>query len=347
MRISSETSSSAAPRARGAAPDRRGCRRSAVPTAACRSPRGPASARPAPRPGDRSHPTCAAASRGRPQAPPAAGCARRAAPRAGNRHRRHARLTCWSMNCDALHSRSRSRPCSMARPSSASQSTSPGTRLSELATVGRHRHGRGTSRAASMAIARAFLPGSRGPRAPLPPRPAERPPATGSGVERAGGIVQQHVVSAHLGEAPRLVEHAVEIRHLPREREPGIQPSARLADGGGRGLQVLHVVERIVQPEDVDTALGRTQDEPPGEVVGNGPEPTRNRPRSAICSGVCTHRALSARTRSQGLSERDLTAASKQPPPVTRAPRTRRCPESQPRRAPPRSRWFRPGAAAT
>jgi hypothetical protein len=47
-----------------------------------------------------------------------------------------------------------------------------------------------------------------------------------------------------------------------------------------------------------------------------GLEPTRNRPRSAIPSGVDV-RAFSARIRSQGLSSPRRTAASKTPPPET------------------------------
>ena len=47
-----------------------------------------------------------------------------------------------------------------------------------------------------------------------------------------------------------------------------------------------------------------------------GREPTRNRPRSAIPSGVDT-RALIARIRSHGLSTRRRTVASKTPPPET------------------------------
>ena len=51
-----------------------------------------------------------------------------------------------------------------------------------------------------------------------------------------------------------------------------------------------------------------------------GFDPTRKRPRTAICSGVRVHRARSARIRSQGLSTPRRTAASKQPPPDTSRP---------------------------
>jgi hypothetical protein len=49
----------------------------------------------------------------------------------------------------------------------------------------------------------------------------------------------------------------------------------------------------------------------------SGREPTRKRPRSAICSGVVRQRALTPRIRSHGLSVPFWTAASKQPPPLT------------------------------
>ena len=47
-----------------------------------------------------------------------------------------------------------------------------------------------------------------------------------------------------------------------------------------------------------------------------GFEPTRNRPRSAIPSGVVVRESI-ARIRSHGLSTPRLTAASKTPPPET------------------------------
>ena len=48
-----------------------------------------------------------------------------------------------------------------------------------------------------------------------------------------------------------------------------------------------------------------------------GCEDTRKVPRSAITSGVRVARSLIARMRSHGLSTPRLTAARKQPPPVT------------------------------
>ena len=83
-----------------------------------------------------------------------------------------------------------------------------------------------------------------------------------------------------------------------------------------RLAQVRDVVERIVEPEDVDAVLGRAGDEAPHDVGRDGREPTRNRPRSARPSGVVV-RASIARMRSHGLSTARRTAESNTPPPET------------------------------
>ena len=102
----------------------------------------------------------------------------------------------------------------------------------------------------------------------------------------------------------------------PENARPAYSVRARLAHRGrGRG-QVLDVVQRVVQPEDLDAALGGAEDEAAHQVVGQRPradqEPAAQRhlQRRVVAPGM-----RSARTRSQGLSAPRLTAASKQPPP--------------------------------
>jgi hypothetical protein len=86
-------------------------------------------------------------------------------------------------------------------------------------------------------------------------------------------IVQHQVVCAQLRQPASLLDHAGQVRHVARERQAGVEPAARLAYGGGGGGEVLDVVQRIVQPEDLDPALGRAEDEAADEVVGQGLRP--------------------------------------------------------------------------
>ena len=90
-------------------------------------------------------------------------------------------------------------------------------------------------------------------------------------VERAGRVVHQHVVGAQLGQPSRLVDHPRQVRHEAGEGQAGVQAAARLAHGRGGRLEVLHVVQRVVQPEDLDAALGRAEDEAAHQVVGQRP----------------------------------------------------------------------------
>jgi len=81
--------------------------------------------------------------------------------------------------------------------------------------------------------------------------------------------VQEHVIRPDLGQPASLLDDPLEVGHLPRERKARVQPPPGLAHRGRRRGEVLDVVHRVVQPEDVDAALGGRQDEPPDQVIGD------------------------------------------------------------------------------
>ena len=183
-------------------------------------------------------------------------------------------VTCASMKRDASHTRSTSTPCSSPRPVSASHRTSAETRFrsdghriggdgDRLGAVagGLDRH---RQRLAAGALAVEAGGHARGLGQALDDA------ARRAGVERAGRVVQQHALGAELGQAAGLLDHALEVAHLAREGQAAVEPPARLAHGGGGRGQVLDVVQRVVQAEDVDAALGRRQDEAAHQVVGDG-----------------------------------------------------------------------------
>ena len=136
-------------------------------------------------------------------------------------------------------------------------------------------------------------------------------------LERARGVVQEHSGRSEFGQFLRLLDERLRL-----SASAGAVDEARveLAVGGhdrlARLTEVLDIVQRILEPEDVDPALGRARDESAREVTAHRREPTRNRPRSAMPSGVLVL-ALSARIRSHGLSTPRRTAESKTPPPET------------------------------
>ena len=84
-------------------------------------------------------------------------------------------------------------------------------------------------------------------------------------LERAGGVVEKDAHRAELGEHSRPLDQRV-------DGAPGAvdEPRLEVALGGDdrlRGLaQVRDVVERVVEPEDVDAVLGGGRDEAAGEV---------------------------------------------------------------------------------
>ena len=103
-------------------------------------------------------------------------------------------------------------------------------------------------------------------------------------LHQRGGVVQEDPRRAELGQpAARLDE-----RDMPPAavEQPGVELAVGADDRLGGLLQVLDVVQRVVQAEDVDAALGGASDEPPREVAVHGREPTRKRPRTASASGV-------------------------------------------------------------
>ncbi len=89
--------------------------------------------------------------------------------------------------------------------------------------------------------------------------------ARGGRIERAGGVVQQHAVDAELGEPARALDEPASARSI-RVDEPGVHARPGLAHGGDRADEVVDVVQRVVQPEDVDARLGRAQDEAADEI---------------------------------------------------------------------------------
>ena len=93
--------------------------------------------------------------------------------------------------------------------------------------------------------------------------------AGGGRVERAGRVVQQHAVGAELGEAARALDEPSASRRVA-VHEPGVHERAGLAHGGDRADEVVDVVQRVVQAEDVDPRLGGTQDEAAHEIGVGG-----------------------------------------------------------------------------
>src|SRR5207237_6560787 len=74
------------------------------------------------------------------------------------------------------------------------------------------------------------------------------------GLERAGRIVEKHARGAELRQLPRLLDQR---RRLARDTRRVDEPAFELAAGRGGRLRslpkVLDVVERIMEPEDVDS----------------------------------------------------------------------------------------------
>ena len=116
-------------------------------------------------------------------------------------------------------------------------------------------------------------PGSRG-------RPAGRSPRASAPtsslralrLQRAGRVVEEHARGAELGQLARLLDERLRLARVAGAvDEAGVE----LAAGGGDRLaglaQVRDVVQRVVQAEDVDPALGRGGDEAAHEVAADRP----------------------------------------------------------------------------
>ena len=90
--------------------------------------------------------------------------------------------------------------------------------------------------------------------------------------ERAGRVVDDDARSAELGQLARLLDERVDLARDARAvDEPRLELALRLGDRLGGLAQVRDVVERVVQPEDVDPVLRRRGDEPPRELAADRP----------------------------------------------------------------------------
>ena len=70
-----------------------------------------------------------------------------------------------------------------------------------------------------------------------------------------------------LGQLLRLLDEVLRLAGMTRPvDEPGVELPLRSGDRLPRLPQVGDIVERVVQPEDVDPALGRRSDEPAREI---------------------------------------------------------------------------------
>ena len=91
-------------------------------------------------------------------------------------------------------------------------------------------------------------------------------------VERARRVVEQHACGAEIRQLARLLDERLDLAGIARAvDEPGVEFLARVRDRLARLAQVLHVVERVVQAEDLDPALGGGRDETPDEVAPDRP----------------------------------------------------------------------------
>ena len=86
-------------------------------------------------------------------------------------------------------------------------------------------------------------------------------------LKRAGRVVQEHADRTQLGQLSCLLDQGLGLPGRPAAVE---QARVELLLGVGDRLpglaQVLDVVQRVVEPEDVDPALRSAGDETPGEV---------------------------------------------------------------------------------
>src|SRR2546423_15153045 len=78
------------------------------------------------------------------------------------------------------------------------------------------------------------------------------------GLERPGRVVQDDARGTEVGQLPRVLHELVRLARLARTvDEPGVELAARGLDRLGPLAEVLDVVQRVVQPDDVDPVLGR------------------------------------------------------------------------------------------
>src|SRR6185436_7489505 len=90
--------------------------------------------------------------------------------------------------------------------------------------------------------------------------------------EGAGRVVDENPGRAEVWKLPGLLDERVGLARASRAvHEPRVERAARARDRGARLAEVRHVVERIVEAEDVDAVLGRARDEPADDVAADGP----------------------------------------------------------------------------
>ena len=90
-------------------------------------------------------------------------------------------------------------------------------------------------------------------------------------LERSGRIVEEHARGSEVGQPLRLLDERLRLAALARAVDQArVELALRRDDRLARLTQVRDVVERILEPEDVDAALGRARDESPREVAADG-----------------------------------------------------------------------------
>ena len=89
-------------------------------------------------------------------------------------------------------------------------------------------------------------------------------------LERSGRIVEEHARGSEVGQPLRLLDERLRLASLARAVDQArVELALRRHDRLARLTQVRDVVERILEPEDVDAALGRARDESPREVAAH------------------------------------------------------------------------------
>ena len=88
-------------------------------------------------------------------------------------------------------------------------------------------------------------------------------------LQERGRVVQKDPRGAELRQAPSRIDERLVLAGAVEQA--GLELAAGADDRLGRLAEVVDVVQRVVQAEDVDAALGRAGDEPPGEVAADRP----------------------------------------------------------------------------
>ena len=151
-------------------------------------------------------------------------------------------------------------------------------------------------------------------------------------LQQRGRVVQEDPRRAELGQAPAGLDE----RLVPAAavEQPGVELAVGADDRLGGLLQVLDVVQRVVQAEDVDAALGGAGDEPPREVAVDRPRADEEaaaqgererRRRARLQRADALPRALDAAAHGgvEDAAARDLEVGETRRRPGSRRPRSR------------------------